>query len=86
MGFACIAITIVIYSWVFWNSANEQALSELDNTVHVVTQLVADSPNIQKEIEKSARAVAMHFALPGLAGMEPFYMNLSMTSTTWKIM
>lgn len=51
MGFACIAITIVIYSWVFWNSANEQALSELDNTVHVVTQLVADSPNIQKRLK-----------------------------------
>lgn len=56
MGFACIAITIVIYSWVFWNSANEQALSELDNTVHVVTQLVADSPNIQKEIEKIGKS------------------------------
>ena len=52
MGFACIAITLVMYSWIFWNSSNEQAFSELDTTVHVVTQLVADSRDVRGEIEK----------------------------------
>ena len=37
MGFACMAVTILIYSWVVWHSAQEQAMTELNNAVTIMT-------------------------------------------------
>lgn len=58
MGMACIIITIIAYSWIFWRGAQEQARTELSTAVTLVAAGMdqePDAPAYLQHISQQAR-------------------------------
>lgn len=56
IGMACMAITIVICSWVFWKSTQEQAAAELNSGVAIISTGMSRDPDPEAYLQRTAES------------------------------
>ncbi len=56
MGFACMTVTILISSWLFWQAMQRQAVEEMHVVMNVITNTIANNDELESYLRNIASA------------------------------
>ena len=85
MGLACMAVTLLISTWFFWNSTQRQIQQELEMTMNVVETTIEEGNDTTLYCKRWAFTIMTACALPGSVPTASSSLNQIMIRASWKI-